>query len=79
MHEFNVLALVKGDHRYIFVYDDVSRQQLIEAIRDQAADPNLSLTWFDAMVLTKKAQEQAEEQRGETAVSVEPESKPGRF
>ena len=24
--EFNVLALIKGDERYIFVYDDESRQ-----------------------------------------------------
>ncbi len=56
--EFNVLALVKGDERYIFVYDDDSRAHLIDAFRDQAADPGLSLNWFDAMVLTKKAREQ---------------------
>ncbi len=56
--EFNVLALVKGQERYIYVYDDESRQQLIDAFRDQAADPNLSLNWFDAMVLSKKAREQ---------------------
>ena len=58
--EFNVLALVKGDERYIFVYDDESRPTLIDAFRDQAADPELSLNWFDAMVLTKKAREQEE-------------------
>jgi hypothetical protein len=58
--EFNVLALVKGHERYIFVYDDESRHQLIDAFRDQAADPELSLNWFDAMVLTKKAREQQE-------------------
>jgi hypothetical protein len=57
--EFNVLALIKGQERYIFVYDDESRQPLIEAFRDQAADPRLSLTWFDAAVLTQKAREQA--------------------
>ena len=58
--EFSVLALVKGQERYIFVYDDDSRQHLIDAFRDQAADPNLSLNWFDALVLTKKAREQQE-------------------
>ncbi len=57
--EFNVLALVKGDERYIFVYDDESRQPLIDTFRDQAADPHLSFTWFDAAVLTEKAREQA--------------------
>jgi hypothetical protein len=57
--EFNVLALVKGHERYIFVYDDDSRQPLIEALRDHAADPRLSFSWFDAAVLTEKARQQA--------------------
>lgn len=58
MHEFNVLALLKGKDQYIFVYDDESRDEVINTFRDQAADPGLSLTWFDAVVLTKKSQEQ---------------------
>ena len=59
MHELNVLALIKGQDRYIFVYDDGSRPAVIDSFRDQAANPALSLTWFDAVVLTKKAREQA--------------------
>ena len=57
--EFNVLALIKGSERYIFVYDDASQQPLIDAFRDQAADPQLSFSWFDACLLTQKAREQA--------------------
>ena len=57
-NEINVLALIKGKEHYIFVYDDESRAQLIDTFRDQAADPALSLSWFDAMVLTTKAREQ---------------------
>jgi hypothetical protein len=57
--EFNVLALVKGEERYVYVYDDDSRAALLQAIRDQAADPTLSLNWFDAAVLAQKAREQA--------------------
>lgn len=57
--EFNILALIKGEERFIFVYDDESRAQLIDALRDQAADPRLTLSWFDAAVLTEKAREQA--------------------
>ena len=57
--EFNVLALMKGSERYIYVYDDSSRDDLIDAFRHQAADPNLSLSWFDAGVLTDRAREQA--------------------
>ncbi len=56
--ELNVLALVKGQERYIFVYDDESRDRLIGTFRDQAANPRLSLNWFDATILTKKAREQ---------------------
>jgi hypothetical protein len=57
-HEFNVLALIKGEERYIYVYDDDSRPDLIDAFRDQAADPGLNLNWFDAAVLTEKAHQQ---------------------
>jgi hypothetical protein len=57
--EFNVLALVKGQEHYVFIYDDDSRQPLIDALRDHAADPRLSFNWFDAAVLTQKAREQA--------------------
>jgi hypothetical protein len=57
--EYNVLALIKGNERYVFVYDDEAHEPLIDALRDQAADPHLSLTWFDAAVLTEKAREQA--------------------
>lgn len=57
--ELNVLALIKGDEKYVFVYDDGSQDQLLEALRDQAGDARLSLSWFDAGVLTRKAHEQA--------------------
>jgi hypothetical protein len=57
--EFNVLALIKGSERYVFVYDDSSREPLLEAFRALAADPDLSLNWYDAAVLTQKAHEQA--------------------
>lgn len=68
--EINVLALIKGAEHYIFVYDDDSRAELIDTFRDQAADPALSLSWFDAMVLTTKAREQ--EQTAATPLEPEP-------
>jgi hypothetical protein len=60
--ELNVLALVKGDERYIYIYDDPSRATLIDTFRDQAADPRLNLSWFDAAILTEKARAQARPQ-----------------
>lgn len=65
--EFNVLALIKGSERYVFVFDDDSREELLGAFRDQAANPNLSFTWFDAALLTDKAREQARQ-----AIAAEP-------
>jgi hypothetical protein len=56
--ELNVLALIKGNERYVFVYDEQSREPLLETFRAQAANPDLSLNWFDAAVLTQKAHEQ---------------------
>jgi hypothetical protein len=67
--EFNVLALVKGQERYIYVYDDDSRQPLIEALRDNAADPRLTFSWFDAAVLTEKARQQAGASGGQAPAS----------
>lgn len=65
--EFNVLALIKGAERYVFVYDDQSLDSLITCLRDHAADPRLTFSWFDAAVLTDKAREQIANDAARTA------------
>jgi len=57
--ELNVLALFKGDERFIFVYDDGSRDALIDDLRHKAADPTVALNWFDAAVLTGRVRNPA--------------------
>jgi hypothetical protein len=52
--ELNVLALFKGEERFIFVYDDDSRDALVNEIRHKAADPRVPISWFDAAVLTER-------------------------
>ncbi len=59
--ELNVLALIKGDERFVFVYDDESRAALVADIRDKAADPAVALNWFDAAVLTERVRNPASE------------------
>ena len=59
--ELNVLALFKGEERYIFVYDDDSREALIDDIRNRAADPAVPINWFDAAVLTERVRNQEHE------------------
>lgn len=65
--EVNVLALVKGLERFVYVYDDASHPDLIAALRDHAANPDLNLSWFDATVLTTKAREQIRANQPEPA------------
>jgi len=57
--EVNVLALIKGEERYVFVYDEISRPLLLETFRTMAGDQEYELSWYDAAVLTEKAWEQA--------------------
>lgn len=52
--ELNVLALIKGDERFIFVYDDDSKEAVVEDIYSKASDPGVSLNWFDAQVLAQR-------------------------
>ena len=49
-HELSVLALIRGKERFVYVYDDESREDLVDAIRAQAASPAVSLSWYDAAV-----------------------------
>lgn len=52
--DINVVALVKGNERYIFLYDDDSRDAALQAMGRQAANPELSFSWYDAAVLGDK-------------------------
>jgi len=53
-HDINVLALVKGEERYIFLYDDSSRAETLRTLGRYASNPELSFTWYDAAVLSQK-------------------------
>lgn len=53
----NVLALVKGDERYVFLYIDKERAELLRLLGRFASNPELSFTWYDAAVLSQKIRE----------------------
>lgn len=48
------IALAKASERYIFFFDKQSRSALLKTFGRFAADPELSFTWHDAAILTKK-------------------------
>ena len=59
--EINVLALVKGDERYVFLFDDDNRVETLRQIGRYAANPELSFTWYDAAVMSQKIRQTARE------------------
>ena len=60
--DINVLALVKGNERYIFLYDDTQRAETLRALGRHASNPQLSFSWYDAAVLSQKIRQEARRQ-----------------
>lgn len=61
--DINVLALVKGEERYIFLFDNDHRQETLRVLGRFASNPDLSFTWYDAAVLSQKIRQTAEEEQ----------------
>ena len=57
--DINVLALVKGAERYLFLYDDSSRAETLRVLGRYASNPELSFTWYDAAVLSQKIRQES--------------------
>jgi len=55
--EVNVVALVRGEEQYVFVFDEKRRTELLRLLGRYAADPSLSFTWYDAAILSQKIRE----------------------
>jgi hypothetical protein len=60
--DINVLALVKGSERYVFLYDDDSRAETLRTLGRYASNPELSFTWYDAAVLSQKVRQESQHQ-----------------
>lgn len=63
-NDVNVLALVKGGERYVFLYDDDQTADVLRALGRHASDPELSFTWHDAALLSKKVRAEAQARSG---------------
>jgi len=60
-HDINVLALVKGEERYIFLYDDERKSEALRTLGRFASNPELSFSWYDAAVLSQRIRQSAAE------------------
>ena len=52
--DINVLALVKGEERFIFLFDDTNRDETLRQLARFAANPDLDFSWYDAAMLSRK-------------------------
>jgi hypothetical protein len=59
--DINVLALVKGSERYIFLFDDDSRAETLRVLGRYASNPDLSFSWYDAAVLSQKIRQHTQQ------------------
>ena len=65
--DVNVLALVKGKERYVFMYSDKNRNDVLESFARYASDPELSFSWYDAAVLTQRVRNEQRKSEIEAA------------
>ncbi len=57
--DVNVLAMVKGKERYIFLFEDAQRADTLRTLGRFASDTELSFSWYDAAVLSQKIRREA--------------------
>jgi hypothetical protein len=50
----HILTLNKDGERYLWIFDDHNRDATLRHIARDAANPELSLSWYDAAVLSRK-------------------------
>lgn len=58
--DFHVLALVKGEHQFVYIFDEMGWDDLVETLCQQAEDPDIEFSWFDAALLSHRAKTQIE-------------------
>jgi hypothetical protein len=52
--DIHILALVKGEERYLFLYNDATKAEVLRTLGRFASNVDLSFNWYDAAVLGQK-------------------------
>jgi hypothetical protein len=68
--DINVVALVKGEERYIFLFNDSQKSETLRTLGRYASDPRLSFSWYDAAVLSQKVRNSAKSSQPNEAVEL---------
>ena len=65
--DINVVALVKGEERYIFLFNDQKRSETLRTLGRYASNSKLSFSWHDAAVLSQKVRNSAKKANTQSA------------
>lgn len=60
--DLNIIALFRGKERWIFLYTDERRAELLSTLGRFAADPEKNFTWHDAAVLSNRVRKAVEDE-----------------
>ncbi len=58
-NDINILALAKGEERYIFLYNDQTKSETLRMLGRYASNSELSFSWYDAAVMSQKIRKSA--------------------
>ncbi len=58
-NDINILAFVKGEERYLFLYKNETRSETLKTLGRFASNPELSFSWYDAAVLSQRVRADA--------------------
>lgn len=61
--DVNVVALVKGEERYIFLFNDQRKGELLRTLGKYASNSQLNFSWYDAAVLSQKVRKATQEKK----------------
>lgn len=50
----NAICLTRGEHHWLFLFDDANRAATLQAAARMATNPQLTFTWQDAAELSAK-------------------------
>ena len=53
----NIMAMIKGNERYVFLFDDDNRTEVLRQCGRFAANPELTFSWYDAAVCSRRIRE----------------------
>lgn len=71
-NDINILALAKGEERYIFLYNEENRNETLRTLGRFASNSELSFSWYDAAVMSQKVRKTKQSQSSPEAADLAP-------